>query len=649
MMGSPLKFWRLDVLFAGAMLAVSVHGAPVILVQGTSSTPNEAERDYAAAVTRRIDGWLADLGIPHRVVNDEQLSNKTLRNARVAMLTYNPKLPDKEFAVLQAFVKRGGRLVVFYSADARLARLMGIKLGEYRADPTALRWTRMRFVEKALPGAPPTVYQRSRNIRTVKPRWKRGRIVAYWEDIGGKRRDPAWVQTSAGFWMTHVLLDDGDTWRKQQLLVSILGHLDPEVWPIAARAALKHAETVGTFGSYVETERVIRSRAPRTGSAAKVAAMLATARQARTRLETLARNQQYAAAVSQSDVLYRHLMQAYAATFKKNGQKIRGVWDHSSLGLHPGDWRRTCRELDSYGIRDIFVNALWAGLAVYPSDVLPVSDITATYGDPLKDVVTEAHAQGLKVHLWKVCWNLYKAPESFIDDLRKAGRLQLSDEGAELPWLCPSSPDNLRQEKDGLREALKRYPIDGIHLDYVRYPGSHACYCDGCRKRFESHLGRRVAQWPKDAREGKDVEVFTRWRCAQITRLVRDVSTLARRIRPGIRISAAVYGKYPSCRNSVAQDWPGWVNEGLLDFIVPMNYTESWDFYVELLDSQTSLIKDVTRLCSGIGVTASNSRLGVPAVLRQIEEVQKRGASGFVLFSLNEILSREILPFLQLE
>jgi uncharacterized lipoprotein YddW (UPF0748 family) len=620
-----------------------------VLVRGTSSTPNQAERNYAAGVTRRISGWLSDLGIEHRVIDDEKVSTRTLKEARVAMLTYNPRLRTTELATLHGFVKRGGRLIVFYSADPKLAHLMGVRLHAYRADPTGTRWTRMSFLDRALPGAPSVVHQRSRNIRAITPR-RRGRVVAFWENAAGHRREPAWVQTDTGFWMSHVLLDDGDTWHKQQLLVALLGQFDPSVWPVAAQAAKRRAETLGVFESYTETVRMIRSKAPRTVSAATAAASLAQARKTRASLEVLVQKGDHAAAFSQADILYHQLMQAYAATFEAGRHRVRGVWDHFGLGLYPGDWTRTCRELDALGVTDVFVNALWPGKALYPSSILPVDDAVGLYGDPLKDAVTAGKAQGLKIHLWKVCWNLDGAPEEFVADLRREGRLQRRDTGGvAMPWLCPSHPDNLRHEKDALREVLKRYPIDGIHLDYIRYPGSYACYCSGCRTRFEEHLERRVNRWPRDVRKGADREAFTRWRCGNITRLVRDVSVLARRARPGIQLSAAVYGKYPSCRDSVAQDWPGWVNEGLIDFVAPMNYTTDHGDFEKLLKSQVALLKDDSRLCPGIGVTAAESRLGVPAVLQQLETARQHGAGGFVLFDLNEVLSREILPYLGLD
>ncbi len=635
-------------LIAAITLAATVQAAPVVLVRGTSSAPNDAERNYAASVTRCVGGWLSELGIEHTVVDDDRVSTRTLKEASVAVLTYNPILRATELAALDGFVKRGGHLVVFYSADPKLAHLMGVRLHDYLADPEGSRWTRMRFIKRAVPGAPSVVYQRSRNIRPVTPH-RRGRVAAYWEDTAGRRREPAWVESDAGFWMSHVLLDDGDTWHKQQLLVAILGVFDPSVWSMAARAAVQRAETLGVFNSYTETERMIRSRAPRTGSAATVASALAAARKTRAGLDALSQEGDHARAFAQADRLYHQLMQAYASTFQADRLRIRGVWDHFGLGLYPGDWKRTARELESLGITDLFVNALWPGKALYPSAVLPVGDAVARYGDLLGDAVTEGRAHGLRVHLWKVCWNLDGAPEEFVAELRREGRLQRRESGLAVPWLCPSHPDNLRHEKDGLREVLKRYPIDGIHLDYIRYPGSYACYCSGCRQRFEEHLGRRVNRWSEDVRTGVDREAFTRWRCSNITRLVRDVSALARKARPGIAVSAAVYGKYPSCRDSVAQDWPAWVNEGLIDYVVPMNYTESLDGFETLIRSQVELLNDDARLCPGIGITAAESRLGVPMVLQQLEAAQRRGAGGFVLFDLNEVLSREILPYLGLE
>ena len=72
---------------------------------------------------------------------------------------------------------------------------------------------------------PGRVRQASHNIRPVFPADRSARVLAYWEDAQGRRsKDPAWVASSRGVWMTHVLLE-GDGAAKQRMLLGLLGLL----------------------------------------------------------------------------------------------------------------------------------------------------------------------------------------------------------------------------------------------------------------------------------------------------------------------------------------------------------------------------------------------------------------------------------------
>lgn len=73
-------------------------------------------------------------------------------------------------------------------------------------------------------------------------------------------------------------------------------------------------------------------------------------------------------------------------------------------------------------------------------------------------------------------------------------------------------------------------------------------FCAGCRERFEAATGVRVEQWPQDVLTGKYADSFGDWRREQITRLVRAVSQEARKLKPEIKISAAVFGNWESAR-----------------------------------------------------------------------------------------------------
>lgn len=619
----------------------------IVVVRGTSSTPNTAERNYARGVSRRVAGWLAELGLAPRTVDDEALTATLLRGVNVVMLPYNPHPPASEVAVLESFVGRGGRLIVCYAADPRLARLMGVKLGAYRADPAARSWRRIRFEDQAPPGMPALVFQTSRNIRPVYPRRGRGEVIGWWEDSRGKRRDPAWVRTAAGFWMTHVLLDDGDTRSKQRMLIALLGALDPGVWEPAARQALRRAETLGHFENFEAVKRAIRTRGQKVEDTGAADALLGVAVARRQTLRRQLAAREFAAVVADSEALYERLASAYAATFASRPGALHGVWDHGGWGLYPGNWKRTASELADCGITDVFVDVMWPGRARYPSGVVPVDDGVKRFGDAPAAASAALHGHGLRLHVWKICWNLDGAPESMLKTLRKEGRLQRTAEGQTLNWLCPSHPDNLRYEKDALREVLRGYAVDGLHLDYVRYPGPEGCYCDGCRRRFEQAVGRRVSPWPGAARRNALRKRYAAWRCDRITALVRDVGAFARTMKPDLVLSAAVFGKYPSCVDSVGQDWRLWLERGYLDFVVPMNYTEDEVRFRELVGSQRALAASPRQLCPGIGVTAAESRLDVVQVLHQLDVARYHGTRGAVLFDLNKTLAEDILPILR--
>jgi len=110
-----------------------------------------------------------------------------------------------------------------------------------------------------------------------------------------------------------------------------------------------------------------------------------------------------------------------------------------------------------------------------------------------------------------------------------------------------------------------------------------------------------------------------------------------------------VYGKYPSCVASVAQDWRSWIQADLIDFICPMDYTEDTYKFRSYVRSQRKLSRSHrTVLVPGIGVTATESRLDAAQVIDQIIESRNAGSGGFALFELNTVLESEILPVLSL-
>ena len=190
------------------------------------------------------------------------------------------------------------------------------------------------------------------------------------------------------------------------------------------------------------------------------------------------------------------------------------------------------------------------------------------HGDQIAQCLAAAKKYGLQVHVWKVNCNLSTAPREFIDKIRREHRNQVSVNGEAENWLCPSHPENFQLELDSMLEVARKYEVDGLHFDYIRYPDQDKCYCDGCRSRFEEQTGAQV-QLADRLLFGRPARPV----CAVALRPDHTAGeSRARRGQEnpaGIAISAAVFGAYPSCRESVAQDWPEWIKAGTWTSSVP--------------------------------------------------------------------------------
>lgn len=322
----------------------------------------------------------------------------------------------------------------------------------------------------------------------------------------------------------------------------------------------------------------------------------------------------------------------------------RAMWNHSGTGAYPGDWERSAKLLADNGFNMILPNMLWGGVAHYASDVLPRSATFKKYGDQIEQCCVAAKKHGIEVHVWKVDFNLCTAPKDFVEKMRREGRTQVSAAGKPSDWLCPSHPENRKFELESLLEVARKYPVDGLHLDYIRYPDSSHCFCSGCRDRFEAQCDHRVNDWPNECSSGARKDEYNDWRCRQITSLVADVSREARKVRPGVKISAAVFGSYPDCRKSRGQDWPEWVKAGYLDFICPMDYTDDDNEFISLVQNQVKLLEGRIPLYPGIGATSSHRKLTADRVVTQIDQARSLGAAGFTIFDFNPGTAASIVP-----
>lgn len=509
---------------------------------------------YYTSLAAHLRRWLASGGIPAAQTTAAGMARE-LRDARLAFLVGFTEPTVAELNVLRDYRRRGGRLVVFHCASASLAALMGVKPLGYRTAPYPGAWSRMNFAAMRPEGCPASILQTSTVLQRAVPATAEGRILATWADrTGAATGDAAWIATPAGWWMTHVLLADGDEALKARLLASLVGAVSPRLWNARKAAAVQAA---------TETR-----------------------------------------------------LQQFALEQKSRRGEIRAVWDHSGCGLYPGDWPRTFRILRAYRVTDLFVNVAGAGFAHYPSRVLPRSKILETEGNQLAACLVAARGTGIRVHAWFLCFNATRSTPSRLEDFRARGwRLKTTD-GRLSEYLDPSNAALRTYLLAAIDELVASYAVQGVHLDFVRW--------------YERSVR------PSNA-------------AAHVSAFVSAARRHVKGVRGGsLWLTTAVLGKYPACVASVGQDWVSWLDLGLVDYVVPMDYTENLAKFSSFVNQHAAHPVRARRTIAGIGVTANESRLDARQVIEQINVTRRAGLAGVALFDLDTTLEKDILPYLRL-
>ncbi len=632
-----------DAVFYVAGLEALPAPAGVVLVRNesaASSAPAEVDSvcAYSASTAQRLD----ELGIGYSMMSDLDLTAARLKDASLVVLPHTPRMADAACAVIEDYLGRGGKLLAFFTLPDALEKATGIACGEWVGEKYRGQFSRIvNTAAKAKPAAgldvaglaeslPARTGQRSWNIRVAKEVPGRSCEVARWHDADGKDTGYAAIVSSANaMLMSHVLVAD-DLPNKRMLLLAMAGHLVPDLRRRAAQASIDH---VGLMGPHKDIQEA------KSGPGAAVAAQGEADRDAALAAMKAGR---FTEAITLAERGRSQVMKSWAMAEEAQAGETRLIWCHNPLGPLGGDWDAAAKLLSQNGFTGVVVNVAWAGASAYDSTVLPRME--GIDGDPVARCVEACRKYGLQCHLWKVNWCLgSRTSKEFKDRLKREGRTQSTADGKPIDdWLCPGNPDNRKMDVDSMVELAMKYRPDGVHFDYIRYPGREGCFCAGCRARFEKLLGRAVARWPQDVRTGPDRPKWLDFRRGNITAVVAEVSEKVRRSAPGVKVSAAVFPNYPVDRDAVGQDWALWCEKGYLDFVCPMDYTPNNARFQTLVESQRKWAGKVP-CYPGIGLSTWDIR--DPFMLfDQIRLTRAQRTGGFTIFEYSAVEAKEIVP-----
>ena len=335
--------------------------------------------------------------------------------------------------------------------------------------------------------------------------------------------------------------------------------------------------------------------------------------------------------------------------------EFRGAWVTAwNPGfLTPVEADETIAAAKTANMNALFIQVRKTGDAYYNSDLAPrASNISGPPDyDPLAYVIERAHSAGLEVHAWVNVLRALSAgtsapdfrhvcsahPEWIMSDY--TGGLN-SPEGV---YLDPGVPEVQEYTLDVITELATRYDLDGVHLDYLRYPGREWGYNSTAVSRFNARYGRRGAPVPDDP-------LWSQWRRDQLTALVRKIYRRVGSVRPAAKVTLAAitWGESPNDFESslsyrkVFQDWAGWLRDGILDAAIPMNYRDEGN--AAAAEQYRNWLEGMRQWRFGRHVYAGQMITGdVDSAVVQLKASRNSGAMGMVCFSFNATPTRPVL------
>jgi uncharacterized lipoprotein YddW (UPF0748 family) len=138
-----------------------------------------------------------------------------------------------------------------------------------------------------------------------------------------------------------------------------------------------------------------------------------------------------------------------------------------------------------------------------------------------------------------------------------------------------------QQLADYVKDIVTRYPVDGVHLDDVRFPGADFDYSRAAVDAFRASVRTRLSPVERarlDSIETIDPfaypdELAEEWRLfrqTQMTALVTRLRSTAKAVRPGIVVSASVVSDVVRAARDGFQDWRTWLDNGFVDALRPV-------------------------------------------------------------------------------
>ncbi len=342
---------------------------------------------------------------------------------------------------------------------------------------------------------------------------------------------------------------------------------------------------------------------------------------------------------------------AFRYTLPYLQNELKGTWIRPT-SKNINDIQRTLDKIKQTGINNIFLETYFHGRTIFPSSVME------SYGfekqnpeflgvDVLAIWVKEAHKRGIKIHTWFESFYVgNRSPEINRKSILaiKPNWMNRTRQKADYKgwvmhpqehngyFLDPANPEVTAFLLKLIAEMTAKYNIDGVNLDYVRYPNvakenfnNQWGYTPYAREEFynlyeidPAELEPKGAMW----------ENWCEYRRDKISNYIQKVSELLK--NRNIILSTVIFPDYKVSLQTKHQDWARWANQKYVNALTPLILTADDDLAKSMLEE----IRKKTPLDVNVypGLFAGFIESDPEDLLKQIHITRKLKLGGVILF-----------------
>ncbi|QSZ27029.1 family 10 glycosylhydrolase [Aceticella autotrophica] len=366
----------------------------------------------------------------------------------------------------------------------------------------------------------------------------------------------------------------------------------------------------------------------------KVQSLIDTAGQKLPALKSQIDEGQYKDAVNTVNNIKNDANNAFFMAFESVKVENRAVWVRPKETT-VDEVKKHLDMLKDLNINTIYLETYWGGYAVYPTgnDIMQQNPMYNGF-DVLGAYIKEAHARGMEVHAWVEDFAVDKPVLDRKPEWANLDRKMNSNGN----FLNPSLVEVRDFLSDLYKSLVKKYDLDGIQFDYMRYPLPGGYSDDYGYDTYTRQLFKNITAVDPITLHPGDA-LWQKWcdfRVKIITTFAYRIISEIRSIKPDLQISADVWPNYDKALTDIFQDSRDWTKRDYINNLIPMSYNIDVPPVVKDIQNTWAFAKGHSDITVGIGTYTG---IDYRTFLEQIKAIRDTGTNGIGIFEFESLFN----------